>query len=85
VWIAHWGAACVTAHDPRDARELARIDLPTRNITNVAFGGADLSTLFISSASSELDAEQRAAEPLAGALFAVDAGAVGLAPHRFRG
>lgn len=84
VWIAHWGGASVTVHDPRDARELARISLPTRNITNVAFGGPELRTLFITSACVELDAGQRAAEPLAGALFALDTDVVGLPAHRFR-
>ena len=71
--------------DKRDARELARIALPTRNITNVTFGGPDLATLFITSASCELDAAQRAAEPLAGSLFAIDTDAVGLPAHRYRG
>ena len=59
--------------------------LPTTNITNVAFGGAELSTLFITGATSELTPEQHAAEPLAGALFAVDTDAIGCAPHRYAG
>ena len=85
LWIAHWGGACVTCHDPETAAELARIDLPTDHITNVAFGGPDLKTLFISSARFELDAAQLAAQPLAGALFAVDTDAVGLPANRFAG
>ena len=85
LWIAHWGGACVTCHAADDGRELARIELPTANITNVAFGGPALRTLFISSASTELSAQQRTAQPLAGALFAVETDATGLAPHRFAG
>jgi sugar lactone lactonase YvrE len=85
VWIAHWGGACVTCHDPVTATELARIALPTDHITNVAFGGADMSTLFISSAKFELDDAQRAAQPLAGALFAVETDARGLAANLFAG
>jgi sugar lactone lactonase YvrE len=85
LWIAHWGGACVTCHAPDDGRELARIVLPTSNITNVAFGGPELRTLFISSASTELSAQQTAAQPLAGALFAVETDAVGVAAHRFAG
>ena len=85
LWIAHWGGGCVTCHAADDGRELARVELPTSNITNVAFGGPHLRTLFISSASSELSAEQRAAQPLAGALFSVETDATGLAPHRFAG
>jgi D-xylonolactonase len=85
VWIAHWGGACVTCHDPVSAAELARIALPTDHITNVAFGGPDLTTLFISSAKFELSDAQRAAQPLAGALFAVETDALGLAANLFAG
>jgi xylono-1,5-lactonase len=81
LWIAHWGGGCVTCHAPDDGRELARIVMPTSNITNVAFGGPEMRTLFVSSASAELPAP----EALAGALFAVDTDAVGLPPHRFAG
>ncbi|MEO8151490.1 MAG: SMP-30/gluconolactonase/LRE family protein [Rhizobacter sp.] len=72
LWIAHWGAARVTCHDPVTATELARIDLPTSHISNCAFGGPELRTLFITSARFELTAEQLAAQPLAGALFSID-------------
>jgi sugar lactone lactonase YvrE len=85
VWIAHWGGACVTCHDPSTAAELARIALPTAHITNVAFGGADMTTLFISSAKFELTAAQLAAQPLAGALFAVETDAVGAPANLFAG
>ena len=85
LWVAHWGGACVTCHDPVTAAELARIPLPTDHITNVAFGGPDLKTLFISSARFELSAQQLAEQPLAGALFAVDLDAVGLAANKFAG
>ena len=61
--------------------ELARVVLPTSNITNVAFGGPDLATLFITSATADLSDAQRASQPLAGALFAVTTDAVGIAPH----
>ena len=85
IWIAHWGGACVTCHDPLTAAELARIPLPTAHITNVAFGGPDMTTLFISSARFELRDEQLAAQPLAGALFAVETDAVGLQANMFAG
>jgi sugar lactone lactonase YvrE len=85
LWIAHWGGGCVTCHAPDDGRELARVALPTSNVTNVAFGGPDFSTLFISTAATELDEAQRAREPLAGALFAAETDATGLPAHRFAG
>jgi D-xylonolactonase len=69
LWIAHWGGACVSCHDPASGAELARIALPASHITNCAFGGPELRTLYISSARSGLDAAQLAAQPLAGGLF----------------
>ena len=85
LWIAHWGGACVTCHDPVTATELARIPLPTAHITNVAFGGPQMTTLFISSARFELSSAQLEAQPLAGALFAVDTDAIGLPANLFAG
>ena len=85
IWIAHWGGSCVTCRDPATAAELARIALPTAHITNVAFGGPDMTTLFISSARFDLTEAQLAAQPLAGALFAVETDVTGLAAHTFAG
>jgi xylono-1,5-lactonase len=85
LWIAHWGGACVSCRDPDDARELLRVLLPTSHITNVAFGGPRMSTLFITSARTGLSEAQLAAEPLAGALFAVETDASGLPAHTFAG
>ncbi|WP_255358926.1 SMP-30/gluconolactonase/LRE family protein [Rhizobacter sp. Root1221] len=85
LWICHWGGACVTCHDPVTGEELARVELPTAHITNVAFGGPDFRTLFITSAQYELSADQLAAQPLAGSLFAVEVDSPGQAPHRFAG
>jgi sugar lactone lactonase YvrE len=85
LWIAHWGGACVSCHDPVSAAELCRVQLPTRHITNCAFGGADLRTLFITSATSDLAPDQRAAEPQAGGLFAVRTDATGLPAPLFGG
>ncbi|HSW03813.1 SMP-30/gluconolactonase/LRE family protein [Aquabacterium sp.] len=85
LWIAHWGGACVSCHDPVSAAELARITLPTRHITNCAFGGPDLRTLYVSSARFGLTPEQLQAEPLAGGLFAVAMDVPGVEAQRFGG
>ncbi len=85
LWIAHWGGACVSCHDASSGAELCRIALPTSHITNCAFGGDDFQTLFITSACSGLSTQQRAAEPLAGGLFAVRVDSPGLPAHRFGG
>jgi sugar lactone lactonase YvrE len=85
LWIAHWGGGCVTCHDPVSGAELDRIALPTAHITNCAFGGVQLRTLFITSARSGLSAEQLASQPLAGGLFAIDLDTRGIAPSLFGG
>lgn len=71
VWVAHWDGWCVTRHDPA-GREVARIAFPVRRPTSVAFGGEDLSTLYVTSATMGLDPQELARAPLSGALFAVE-------------
>jgi sugar lactone lactonase YvrE len=78
LWIAHWGGRCVTAHDAASAREVQRVELPVSQVTNVAFGGPDLRTLFVSSARVGLTAAQLEVEPLAGGLFALEMPTPGL-------
>ncbi len=83
LWIAHWGAGCVTCHDPASAAELCRISLPASQITSCSFGGSDLRSLYITSAATGLDAAARAAEPLSGAVFCVEMDCAGLPAHLF--
>ncbi|AVS88897.1 gluconolactonase [Paracidovorax avenae] len=85
LWIAHWGGACVTCHDPVSAAELCRVSLPVSQVTTCAFGGPDLRTLFIISARTGLSDARLVAEPLAGSLFAVSVDGPGLPAHRFGG
>ena len=85
IWIAHWGGACVSCHDPLTARELCRVELPTSNVTNCTFGGADLRTLFITTARTGLTPQQLEAQPLAGGLFSVTIDSPGLPSNLFRG
>ena len=85
IWIAHWGGSCVSCHDPVTARELQRVELPASQVTNCAFGGPDLRTLFITTACVGLEPGQLEAEPLAGGLFAVTVDSPGLPAHLFGG
>ena len=85
LWIAHWGGWCVTCHDPASAAELARVRFPASQISNCAFGGPGLRTLFVTSARTGLDEAALGAEPLAGALFAVDTDCAGVPASTFGG
>jgi sugar lactone lactonase YvrE len=59
------------------------VPLPASNITSCAFGGPGLGTLYITSAFQNLSDEQRAKQPAAGALFAIEVGVRGLPEARF--
>jgi sugar lactone lactonase YvrE len=84
IWIAHWGGSCVTCRDT-EGRVLARVELPASQITSCAFGGPDLSTLYITSAKGGLSPDALAREPLAGGVFAVETDARGMPAPGFSG
>ena len=78
VWNARFGGGCIVRVAP-DGRIDRIVELPISNPTTCAFGGADLRTLFITSASIHLPRPER----LAGSLFALDAPVAGLLPHSY--
>jgi sugar lactone lactonase YvrE len=77
LWLALWGGGALTRWDPRTGRLLARHSLPVSQVTSCAFGGANLDILYVTSARDGLTPAQLAVEPLAGAIFALDAGVRG--------
>ena len=70
VWIAHWGAGKVCRYDIHGNRVFT-VRIPTTNVTNVCFGGRDMTRMFVTSASYGLDDAQRDSEVNAGALFEI--------------
>jgi sugar lactone lactonase YvrE len=56
------------------------VEMPVKNITTCCFGGAELKTLFVTTASAQAPAGDR----LAGSLFAIRTGVKGQAENRFR-
>ncbi len=84
VWSAHWDGWCVTRYSP-DGRVDRVINLPVPRPTSCAFGGPDLSTLYITSARIRLSAQQLAEAPLSGSVFAIKAGVKGLPETPFAG
>jgi sugar lactone lactonase YvrE len=84
VWSAHFAGWKVTRYSP--AGEILKVlDLPVANVTSCAFGGHDMSTLFITTANEDLTEEELKQQPLAGGLFAFEAGVRGVPVHRFAG
>jgi len=77
LWNCRWGGGCIVRIAPGGAIDRV-IEMPVRNITSCTFGGEELRTLFITTAS--LDAPQNR---LAGSLFALEAPVPGLPENKF--
>ncbi|MDK1377293.1 MULTISPECIES: SMP-30/gluconolactonase/LRE family protein [unclassified Sinorhizobium] len=82
-WVAAVRGSKLLRFTPEGKLDLA-VPLPVARPSKVAFGGSDLKTLFVTSISEGLAPEAHAAEPLAGALLALDLGIEGLPATRFR-
>ncbi|MDW3213870.1 MAG: SMP-30/gluconolactonase/LRE family protein [Ilumatobacteraceae bacterium] len=76
VWVALWDGGAIHRYTP-DGRLDRVVEVPGGFITSCAFGGPDLTTLFITSARGGLPDEQLREQPHAGALFALDVGIAG--------
>lgn len=78
VWVAVCGAGQVWRLDPGSGMRTAVISVPTQWVTSCAFGGEDLSTMYITTARYD-DA------PQSGLLYAANLPVRGRQPNRFRG
>jgi L-arabinonolactonase len=70
LWNAAWGGAIVRRYTP-DGRVDRSVEVPTKNPTCPAFGGADLGTMYVTSSRQQHAPEELAATPAAGGVFAV--------------
>jgi len=84
IWNAVFDGSCVVRYAP-DGRISRTVQLPVSRPTACAFGGADLATLYITTARFRLSPEKLAAEPLAGGLLAVDVAVKGLPEPLYSG
>ena len=84
VWVALWAGGVVHRYDP-DGRIDMVVRFPVTLTTKCAFGGPTLEDLYVTTASARLTADERAAQPLAGALFHLRPGHRGQPAHLFRG
>jgi sugar lactone lactonase YvrE len=74
VWICHFGGSRVTRFSPQ-GEPVLDLPIPTAQVTKVAFGGPDLTTLYITTAATGRDRE---IDPIAGDLLAVEVGIRGI-------
>lgn len=81
LWNAQWGSSRLARYAP-DGTLDSVIDLPVSQPTCPAFGGEDLKTLFITSASENLSEDALEAQPDAGRCFMMKVDVPGLAEHQ---
>lgn len=84
LWNAQFGGGKVVRYAP-DGTVEREIAMPVTRPTCCAFGGADLKTLYVTSGRVMASAAELAAEPLAGALFAIACDTPGLPETPFAG
>lgn len=73
LYVAVWGGSCVLVVAP-SGQVVERIAIPAPLVTSCAFGGADLRTLFVTSARRGLGPGDLKSHPLSGSIFAIPMG-----------
>ena len=67
IWNCRWGGSCLVRFTPKGKIDQV-VEMPVQNITNCVFGGSDMKTLFITTASNKGNNESE----LDGSLFAIN-------------
>ena len=67
IWNCRWGGSCIVRFTPTGEVDQI-IEMPVQNITNCIFGGSDMKTLFITTASNREENKN----DLDGSLFAIN-------------
>jgi sugar lactone lactonase YvrE len=83
LWIAMWGGGALTKWNPLTGRLLQTIPMPALNVTSCAFGGKDLTDLYITSARKGLSEEQLAKYPQTGGVFLLRSDVQGMPTFSF--
>lgn len=81
VWVAMYMGGALLRFSP-DGKLVDRVLIPARDVTKMAFGGADFTTVYVTSANKDMTAEDMQIFPDAGRLFAFNAGVSGFAQPR---
>ncbi len=84
IWSAMWDGWCVIRFHPK-GEEILRIQLPVQRPTSCTFGGEDLQTLYITTASVGLSEQEIQKSFYSGDLFALQTDIAGLPTYDFLG
>lgn len=80
LWVCHYGGGRISRFDPEGRVERV-IPMPTPLITKCAFGGPDMTRLFVTTGSRDRTSEEDA---LAGHLFTIETDVVGVPATPYR-
>ena len=84
IWLSLWDGWSVRRYAP-DGTLQESIRFPVAQVTGCTFGGPDLRDLYVTTAAYQLSPEQTAEQPLAGSLFVLTPGPMGLPAGRYAG
>jgi xylono-1,5-lactonase len=79
LWVGLFGGWGVARFAP-DGTFLGRVEFPVANVTKIAFGGDDLTTVYATTARKGLSDAELAAQPAAGDLFTFTVDVPGVPP-----
>lgn len=82
LWNAEWGQGRVVRYAPNGSVDMV-LQLPVSQVTCLAFGGAHLNELYITTAKCGLTEEQSEQQPEAGDVFVYETPFSGLKENRF--
>ena len=83
IWVCQFNGGCLLRYDRHG--ELTRtIEMPVPRPTSCCFGGADMRTLFITSAKFGMSPAEQADFPAAGNIYSIRLPITGVPRHRFK-
>lgn len=84
LWVGLWNGNAVLRFDPYTGEMIQKIDVPAHNVTACAFGGKELDSLFITTASLDMTEREKEKYPDAGSIFVVVPGVKGVKSDFFK-
>ena len=84
LWVALFKGGVVAKIDPLQKKWIDSITLPTTTVTSCTFGGDELRTLFITTASEPLSETEKIQQPTAGCLFSAELDVGGYKTNTFQ-
>tara|TARA_Y100001970_G_scaffold274030_1_gene373146 strand:+ start:1545 stop:2456 length:912 start_codon:yes stop_codon:yes gene_type:complete len=82
LWVCQYNGACISIFN-KFAKQIHKINLPAKNITNCAFGGRKNSDLFVTSALKGMKNSEIKKFKFSGSLFKIQTNAIGINQKKF--